>query len=501
MEETKRQPVNLGTLIPVLGLALLAILYQKYGNGDIEGFIHKIYWIVGIAITLLIAFLGIKFWLKNQGQNDPSGLEIGRNIPESTWLPRTRFFLPVQKLRHILVTGLTGSGKSTFIRRFVEQILAKDLRFMYFDFKGEQSDYEELIEICRRAGIEHEIQCFDLSDPAKCFTCNPLMILQDRLETVGFVKSIFFEKDANHYYVNQAEQFLHACLHLMDDAEVPRTFKRIEEIYYNDRTRLTLIARAKAKMRHKNATEPFYINYFNEVFKQLTSKQRSERFSGFLSILTLFNTEPVSRIFNTEDESQLKLSSVFDENRTVIIRVPGEVYGDFSRKVVEAFVKVMPVLIARRRRMKNRKDYWLLLDEGCSYVGQTMVDLAKKAGSAGVKLLVTRMCDSDFESVEPGFLGKMLSAFDTFVCFQTNEPQTRETMAKLAMTYETQKRTFRLQRGEETGDGSIRLVREFRVHPTEFGQLQPGQAYFIAPRIQLFQKVQISQPNMLKEAA
>lgn len=503
MNESKTQaPADLSTLIPVCLLGGGFLLYKQMGGVDVGGFFRAALTVVWIGFGLVLVFVASKFFLKHSPRPGESGIEIGKIIPTNSWIPKLKFFLPIGRLRHLLVTGLTGSGKSTFIRRFIQQILRKGLSFMYIDFKGEQSDYDELVQICKQEGIkEEEIQIFDMSEPEKCFTCNPLMILKDRLETVGFIKSIFFEKDTNPYYVHQAEQFLNSCLQLMDEAGVPRTFKRIQEIYYDDRARLNLIAMVKAKQRRGDLAQDFYLQYFDELFKQLTPKQRSERFSGFLSVLTLFTTEPVARIFNSEEENQLQLASVFDLNKPVIIRVPGEAYGDFSRKIVEAFVKIMPVLIARRRKIKDRKDYWLLLDEGCSYVGQTMVDLAKKAGSAGVKLLVTRMCDSDFESVEPGFLGKMLSAFDTFICFQTNEPETRETMAKLAMTHEIQKKTSRVSQGSETGDGSLRDAREYRIHPTEFGNLALGQAYVIAPRIGVFQKVQISQPDVIKEAA
>lgn len=503
MNETKtNQPADLSTLIPICVLGGGVLIYTKMGGTDLKSFLSLALNVAWIGFGLVIAFVAIKFYFKHSPKTGEMGIEMGKTIPTSSWIPRLKFFLPIGKLRHLLVTGLTGSGKSTFIRRFVQQILKKGLSFMYVDFKGEQSDYDELMQICKQEGIEeNEIQIFDMSEPEKCFTCNPLMILKDRLETVGFIKSIFFEEDTNPYYVHQAEQFLNSCLQLMDEAGVPRTFKRIQEIYYDDRARLSMIATVKAKQRRGDLTQDFYLQYFDELFKQLSPKQRSERFSGFLSVLTLFTTEPISRIFNSEEDNQLQLASVFDLNKSVIIRVPGEAYGDFSRKIVESFVKIMPVLIARRRKIKDRKDYWLLLDEGCSYVGQTMVDLAKKAGSAGVKLLVTRMCDSDFESVEPGFLGKMLSAFDTFICFQTNEPETRETMAKLAMTHEIQKKTSRISQGSETGDGSLRDAREYRIQPTEFGRLGLGQAFVIAPRIGVFEKVQISQPDMLKEAA
>lgn len=169
--------------------------------------------------------------------------------------------------------------------------------------------------------------------------------------------------------------------------------------------------------------------YFRSEFEQLSARDRNERFAGFLSILSGFTTEPMKRIFNPESTSELRLENILSDNTPLIIRVPGEAYGDLSERVVKAFLRILPVLVARRRSARDRKDYFLFLDEGCSYMNETMIDLCKKAGSSNVKLVITRMSDADFEQVDPSFAGRMISAISAFICFQTTDPATRESMA------------------------------------------------------------------------
>lgn len=243
------------------------------------------------------------------------------------------------------------------------------------------------------------------------------------------------------------------------------------------------------------------MSYFTEEFANLDYRSRSERFSGLASLLSSFTSEPLSRIFNAE-HSELRLTEIFTENQSVIIRIPGEAYGDLSKRIVRAFIKTLPVLISRRRIQAERKDYFVLMDEGCSYASEVLADLTKKAGSAQVKLLLTRMSDADFLDVSPAFLGKMLSSFSTHICFHTTDPDTREMLARISMTTDDTKQTYRVKEGMQTGEASEREVQKFRNHPSEFGDLETGQCIVIDTRQKLFQKIKVYSPfTQEKEAA
>lgn len=411
-------------------------------------------------------------------------LFLGEVLEKRWGAKRKPFRLALQKIRHILVTGVTGAGKSTLIRRFIQELCRHHLAFLYIDFKGERKDHFEIVRICESKGIKLKI--FDLSDPERCLTCNLLTLFPSVEETVGFVMELFFEKDANPYYKAEAERFVRHSLELLDASRTTRSFQMLAEILDNEEEREHLLSRAEDYGIQK---KPF-ISYFRKQFNPLSERDRSERFSGFTSLLSSFTSDPLARIFNAE-KSELELHEIFSENQSVLIRIPGEAYGDLSKRIVRAFIKSLPILIARRREQTKRKDYLILLDEGCSYASEVMVDLAKKAGSAQVKLLVTRMSDADFTNVDPSFLGQMLSSFSTHFCFHTTDPDTREMLARISMTIDDTKATHRMKEGSQTGDASEREVQRFRNHPSEFGSLRIGECVVIDTLQQIFEKIKV----------
>lgn len=414
-------------------------------------------------------------------------LNFGRFL-EGEWklLP---FCLPIDRIRHILVTGITGFGKSTFLRRLIDEILRNDCRFLYIDFKGERTDHQEILTLCEKYKVSEKVQVFDLSNPEKCLPCNLLTLFPDPEQTVNFICGIFFDEDANEYYKREAEKFLRCSLHLMDRANFSRTFIHLLRIFNNKDLRSSLINTVKSEMKESDYC--FFVDYFENEFEQLSARDRSERFSGFIAYLSPFGVAPLDRVFNPEGGEQFSLNKIFSDNLPAIVRVPGEAMGDLSARIIQGIIKALPVMIAQRREVKDRKDYFLLLDEGCSYVTETLSDLCKKAGSAQVKVVLTRMSDSDFETVAPGFLGQMISSFGVFVCFHTTDPQTRDTMAQISLTVEDEKMTRRVATSGETGDGSVRAVQRFNIHPSAFGRLEVGECFVIAPGLKIFQKVQI----------
>ena len=445
------------------------------------------------SVFVLISFciIGILLWIvlgskrKTPFENEPH-FHLGTY--QTGKFKGRPFYLPIALIRNTLITAITGFGKSTLIRRMMECILSKQLRFLYIDFKGELSDFELIMAILRFFGLEEQVQIFDLSRPEVCLPFNPLTIFSDVEETVHSVMNVFFTEDSNEYYKMEAERFLRCALHVIDRSNCIRTFVRLLELYSNENSRAAMVMAAE----RNSPRGEFYIDYFKSEFNSLSARERSERFSGFISLLSPFCAEPLKRVFNPEGGPQFGLNRIFSENIPAIVRVPGESMGDLSVKIVQGIIKTLPVFIARRREQKDRKDYYLLLDEGCSYVSENLSDICKKAGSAQVKVVLTRMCDADFESVSPTLLGQMLSSFGVFICGHTTDPTTRDSMAQLSLTTEDTKLTRQVATGSETGQGTIRDVHRFNVHPSEFGKLNRGEFWVISTTLGICEKILIT---------
>lgn len=429
-----------------------------------------------LLAAIFLALGAVRFFADPKREmNFENGLFVGRSGGSS-------FKLPFFEGRHTLITGITGSGKSTLIMRLISEVLRKGASFVYFDFKGEKSDHERLLKIADGK----ELLVFDLADLSQCVSCNFLTLFSGIAETVGIVADLLFEEDTPTYFKLEGSRFLRYALELLDGAQERRSFVRLEVLFQDDRYRSELIARYKKN----KAVSTLCLSYFENEFDSLKSSARSERFGGMMAGISAFNEGEFRRIFSPEVETE-GVRRLLSGEVSGVIRLPGEVFGDFSEKIMHAFLRVFPNLVAERRAQKDPKPVAVFLDEACSYLRHDLVDFTKKAGSAQIKLFVTRMCDADFQAVSPSMLGQMLSLFETFICMQTSCPDTRETMARLSMTKEEVKMTKKLAVTGETGEGSARDVQKFVFHPTSFGRLARGHAIVISPSFQIFKKIQV----------
>lgn len=416
-----------------------------------------------------------------------SDLMLGHSLG---WLKR-EFFLRVEEFRHILITGITGCGKSTLIRSMAQKILRGGYSFLYFDFKTDREDHEELVRILENEGASDFIH-FDLTNPAKCAPCNFLTISHGVNETVEMLVGLLIEKDAPSYFRNEASRFLKYALRLLDGAGEVRTFIKVERVYQDSRYRAELVRRMRGGSEENEST----LHFFENEFKALKPQALSERYSGLMSAISGFTEGDLAPVFNSEDPKNLGIQEIFEGDRCAIFRVPGEAYGKLSVQIIQAILAILPGLVLKRRSSKNKKPYFLFLDEACSYLNEELVDFGKKCGSANIKLVVTRMCDADFEAVDPSMLGRMFSMFTVFICMQTHDPATRESMARLSMTEHDVKFTRKVANVGETGEGSERDVHKFRYHPTEFGRLKRGEAIIISPFLNIFEKIKVSPPEV-----
>ncbi|MGA0164736.1 MAG: helicase HerA domain-containing protein, partial [Bdellovibrionota bacterium] len=153
-----------------------------------------------------------------------NGLFVGRSGASA-------FKLPFFEGRHTLITGITGSGKSTLIMRLISEVLKKGASFVYFDFKGEKSDHERLLKIADGK----ELLVFDLADLSRCVSCNFLTLFSGIAETVGIVADLLFEEDTPTYFKLEGSRFLRYALELLDGAEERRSFVRLEVLFQDDR--------------------------------------------------------------------------------------------------------------------------------------------------------------------------------------------------------------------------------------------------------------------------
>jgi energy-coupling factor transporter ATP-binding protein EcfA2 len=468
--KSPKQQLSDALLILAFAIPLIAAMgLSKFFKIE---FLTAIYWVIGLPLAsgmFAVAFVVMKRRKKLTEVKGPK-LRLGTWAKKS-WLDRSPFFeLGLRNFRHILITGVTGCGKSTLIRRMLGELNRLKRGFLYIDFKGEEREIQEIIENIRAENRENEFQIFDLSRPEVCATRNLLTIFPNVEETVGFVMEIF---NFDHpFFKEQAEMFIRNSLFLFDAARELRSFENMMRVLKNEDYRQSLLQSVDVALH----THDFF-QYFAVDFAKLDSRSKEERFCGLASKLSPLLSGPIRGILNAR-ESTFDINRLFDSNRPAIIRVPGEAYGDLSKNIVQAFINALPVLISRRRTDVNPKDFFVFMDEQCSYTSDKILAILKKAGSARVHCVLTRQCDGDFESQGTGFLSQIVSTCTTHFIFKIGDARTRDSIAKHIGTVKATKSTKRLSQGSETGEESLRDVHEFKVSPDELADLPKGQCVF-----------------------
>jgi type IV secretory pathway TraG/TraD family ATPase VirD4 len=469
-QESQKSPIEQtkdGAFIIILGAAFLVTM--MISKALHISFTTSLLLVLGAPTFIGLIYFIYRLLQRSQVDTKTQGprISVGTWIREKWFDPSGIFEIPLRNIRHILITGVTGSGKSTLIRRIMSELNRLKRGYLYIDFKGEERELNDILQSISQNEFDEKLQIFDLSNPEDCATCNLLTIFPDVEETIGFAMEVF---GLDHpYYKSEAEQFIRHSLNLLDGTDELRSFENLERLCLDPKYRSRLLNQLPEKRR----TESFYL-YFQETFTQLSERDRAERFSGLLAKLNALTSPSIKHILNAK-ESTFKLSNLFEEARPTIIRIPGEAYGDLSKRIVQAFIKAIPVLLSRRRKALNPKDYFIFLDEQCSYTSDTVVDILKKAGSARVHCVLTRQCDGDFDGEGAGFLSKVISACSLGFTFQVLDPLTRDSLSKQMGTLLSKKQTWRVNQGGATGEASEREAHQFNIPPNTFLHLQPGQ--------------------------
>jgi len=434
--------------------------------------VSAVYWVLASSLALGILTALFIFKKKMRSSFTPKGVKLRLGTwARKTFFDKSPFFeLGLQDFRNILITGVTGCGKSTLIRRMLGELNRLKRGFLYIDFKGEEREIQEIIENIRSSNRENEFQIFDLSRPEVCATRNLLTIFQSVEETVGFVMDIF--KFDHPFFKEQAEMFVRNSLYLFDASRELRSFENMMSLLKSEDYRQSLLQNVDVNLHRHN-----FFQYFAVDFEKLDSRTKEERFCGLASKLSPLLSGPVKAILNARD-STFDVARLLDSNRPTIIRVPGEAFGDLSKSIVQAFINILPLLISRRRSDMNPKDFFVFLDEQCSYTSDTILSILKKAGSSRTHCILTRQCDGDFDSQGPGFLSQIVSTCTTHFIFKIGDSQTRDSIAKHLGTIKSTKTTRRVNQGSETGEESLRDVHEFRVSPDDLAELPKGECIF-----------------------
>lgn len=125
------------------------------------------------------------------------------------------------------------------------------------------------------------------------------------------------------------------------------------------------------------------------------------------------------------------------------------------------------VLISNRLNgtIDTNKKCKLFMDEFSAVVNSSVLSILSRARSSGSSLHLFSQSVSDIKQISPEFLGAVLDNITTYYIYRQNNPESAEELAAVIGTEITTKLTAVASDAKNTGLGTHRATREYRIHP------------------------------------
>ena len=144
--------------------------------------------------------------------------------------PNKRPVLVPDNMKHMLISGTTGSGKTVALSNFIKRAVDNNSPLLIIDGKGDTGK-GSLYDVCNRLKKRKKLYVINLNDPARSDKYNPFhntnpTIIKDMLINMS-------EWSEEHYKLN-TERYLQRVATILTQHEAPISFKTIVKCMSHD---------------------------------------------------------------------------------------------------------------------------------------------------------------------------------------------------------------------------------------------------------------------------
>lgn len=438
-----------------------------------------------VAILLTACVLRIYFWVASKIR-DSSATKLERAVLSTsegedallagkTPAGRRVYIKHVYRRMHTQIIGTTNAGKTeSVIIPWAVDDMKRRRGLIIIDGKSDRSLLDKLFAYASLHGRAEDVRILSLCEPRISSTFNPLAGGSPLEVTERLFSSLTFE---NEYFKSlQYEATLQALLIFEKSGVVATPLRLIEFL------------RSPTQVKHlavKSGNESL-IEWASE-FLRLKREEREQRTSGLVSQLQAFSVGEMAEIFNPE-VSDIDLNVALERGQIIYCQLPVLKIPTLGKVTGKMILQSLQSAIASRHlgTSGSRNYFSVYLDDFTEYLNEGFVSLLNKSRSANVQIVFAHQALGDLAALGDEVRNSILTNANLKVFMRTNEPESAEYFSKVIGTSETEKLTERQTTGflgtAKTGDGSVRAVEEFKIHPNVFKQdLGVGQGIVVIP--------------------
>lgn len=422
--------------------------------------------------------------------NQSAATLLGYNVHKEPWL-----WPDAVRLKHGVIVGGTGAGKSTFLENIIAQDLqrtfgCRKMPMIIFDGKGERDFLDRLLPHIEAAGRLQDLRVLDPTHPSESVRYNPFYALDDAYqEHVNFIFRSFglredFFKGHQEAYLSdlvRVLQYTGKLFNVYDVLVMALDENVLQEQIGIAKTRLGTLPGISAQQR---------LNFEMSVRmlrRSLADRERVEKIQGLLNELLSFLEDELSVVTGSYQDL-LTLDDVFEKDLILFVSLN----TNRNQRAVEALGKILlqniQLMVGKRYarastdRQADEPMLSVILDEFAPFAYPGFTQVLQTARGAKVSFLFSFQSLPQLQRVSQAFSDEVSSAPGTKMIMNVSEENTAQWFLKASAKIATKRRSLSVRRTgifstkyTEVGTGSESEIKETRAREEHIKNLPVGQ--------------------------
>ena len=437
-----------------------------------------------------VAISGLKESKILSNAREETATLLGYNVHKEPWL-----WPDAVRIKHGVIVGGTGAGKSTFLENIIAQDLTRrfggrKMPMIIFDGKGEREFLDRLLPHIAAAGRLQDLRILDPTHPTESCRYNPFYALDDAYqEHVNFIFRSFglredFFKGHQEAYLSdlvRVLQYTGRLFNVYDVLVMALDEDVLQEQIKEAKARIATLTGLSMQKR---------LNFEMSVKmlqRSLQDRERVEKIQGLLNELLGFLEDELSVVTGAYQDL-LTLDDVLENDLILFVSLN----SNRNQRAVEALGKILLQniqLMVRKRyyeataaKSKDEPMLSVILDEFAPFAYPGFTQVLQTARGAKVSFLFSFQSLPQLQRVSQAFADEVSSAPGTKMIMNVSEENTAQWFLKASAKIATKRRSLSVRRTgiftpkyTETGLGSESEAKETRAREDHIKNLPVGQ--------------------------
>lgn len=370
--------------------------------------------------------------------------------------------------RHTHIVGATGSGKTVAIEHLLFSDLARGYGALVIDPKGDREFYDRVRDYCSTIGRAEDLCLLSATYPDESVLWNPC-----GLGNVSELQSKFY----NSAIYNEPH-YAKAC-----EAGLLKAFNQLTT----------------------EQADGFTVTHLVAVLEEFAKASKDKTIEGlFFDLFNLSQGEWREILMcsgNPQGRREISLLDITRQNKILFVHLPTESRAVQSGRIGRLLTQELMTISGMRKtnpEIRSDRPFSVFIDEFDAFATESIATFINKGRSSDFMIHMAHQTLSDLNRVSPDFKGQIMGNCNVRLIFRQDDPDDAETWSRVFGTKRNVKHTAQTQAGIDTGMGTSRETREFRITPDEIKELRVGRCIFYVKTDARLKKLKIKKPITLE---